>query len=916
MDKPGRCTQDWVADATTHAPSESSDDQLSGIGVEAESKHARRAIGRPHIQIMVPKPVSETSGVASHLNPRDASRFHPMGSKCSARMILRKNIPLDEKGQSFFDGDVQPQEVPAQLDSVGSHPGHRYRGEIEPPTDTDDVGGSKAQPGEGSHEGPGANPPTEGAAGCLARIYHGHELEVVTTKRYESVGGSVSRVSTARHGSESVLIEQSFRCSIEVRNRHDHVVESQHDVDATHPTRTGRSYGGRMPNRLADETSPYLRQHQDNPVDWYPWGNEAFERALTEDKPILLSVGYSACHWCHVMAHESFEDSETAGIMNDLFVNVKVDREERPDVDGIYMKAVQATTGRGGWPMTVWLTPDGKPFFAGTYFPIQDRHGMPSFRRVMASVAAAWSERRQDIEKQADSIAAAIARELPSGQAIPDATALGQAYRQLESSFDDRHGGFGGAPKFPQQPALEFLARASDQPWAPRAQEMLEMTLDRMASGGIRDHVGGGFARYSVDSTWLIPHFEKMLYDNAQLARLYLRGWQVTGQDRFRTIAAETLEYMLRDLGHPDGGFFSAEDADSEGHEGKFYVWAHDEFNLLTGQSAPVAAHHFGVTRHGNFEGANHLHEAVPIGAVAGHFGITETEAQNQIEQARARLFEHRATRVRPGLDDKIVTAWNGLALRALAEAGAVLAEERYLDGARRNARFVLSHLRRDDGRLLRSWGRGKAGGPGFLDDYAGYAVGLFSLYQATGEIEWYEAAETLTRAIPELFLDESGSLFSTGADAEALITRPKDQMDNPLPSGASLAIEALLWLSLYTGEAGLREAAESAILESATLVASYPSAAGHLLAVLASMSIGFREVAVVGPEANVLGRVVWEEFRPQVVLAMDQPGTGGRTIPLLRDRDPAGETLAFVCEGFACRLPVGTPDELRTQLT
>jgi hypothetical protein len=670
-----------------------------------------------------------------------------------------------------------------------------------------------------------------------------------------------------------------------------------------------------MPNRLADETSPYLRQHQDNPVDWYPWGDEAFEQARRHDRPILLSIGYSACHWCHVMAHESFENPETAALMNDLFVNVKVDREERPDVDGIYMNAVQATTGRGGWPMTVWLTPAGKPFFAGTYYPADDRHGMPSFRRVMAAIAEAWSERREGIEEQAAHLTESISRDLPAAESVPGRSALEAAYRQIEAAYDPVAGGFGGAPKFPQQPVLEFLLRAAGRPWAPRAEEMVRTTLEKMASGGLRDHVGGGFSRYSVDANWSIPHFEKMLYDNAQLARLYLRGWQVTGRAGFRAVAIETLEYLLRDLRHPDGGLFSAEDADSEGVEGKFYVWTDEEFDSAVGAGAAVAGTYFGVTGVGNFEGANHLQETLTLEETAIRFGISNEEAAATVATAKEQLYERRVTRIRPGLDDKVVTAWNGLALRALAEAGAVLDEPRYLDNARQNARFVLDRLRNADGRLLRSWGKGNARIPGFLDDYAGYAIGLFALYQATGETEWYEEAERLTRSMLQLFADDDGRLYSTGSDAERLITRPRDQMDNPVPSGTSLAAEALLWLSLYTGEADLREAAERAIRDGAALVERYPSAVGHLLSLLTSIDRGLREVAIVGPAADELSRVMWEEFRPEAVLALDRTGRGGETVPLLRDRGPGTGTLAFVCEGFVCRLPVSEPEALRAQL-
>ena len=668
-----------------------------------------------------------------------------------------------------------------------------------------------------------------------------------------------------------------------------------------------------MPNRLASETSPYLLQHADNPVDWFPWGAEAFELARSTNRPILLSVGYSACHWCHVMAHESFEDDETAGIMNELFVNVKVDREERPDVDGIYMNAVQALTGRGGWPMTVWMTPDAKPFYAGTYFPNDDRHGMASFKRVMAAVSDAWQHRSGEVTEQAEQLAASIDRYIPAAEGMPTMAVLQSAYEQLAQSFDPINGGMGGAPKFPQEPTIEFLLRIADEPWAENARHMAFTTLSKMADGGIYDHLGGGFARYAVDATWTIPHFEKMLYNNAQLARLYLRAWQMGGPDSFQTVAIETIEYVLRDLTNPDGGFYSAEDADSEGEEGKFYAFTVGEFTDTVGADTAIAARYFGISERGNFEGQNHLIAARPIATVAAEFAVPESEARAAIARAKAALFEMREQRVRPGLDDKVVVAWNGLMLRALSEAGAILGEQRYLDAARANARFVLSELI-VDGRLMRSWSKNKTIIPGYLDDYAGYAIGLFSLYMATGEVEWYEHAASLTRQIQTLFSDESGALFQTANDAEALITRPKDQMDNPLPGGTSLAVEALTWLSLYTGDGNLADGAANAIIDTGQLLESYPSAVGHLAAVTYSTIAGYREVAIVGPDAQPLVDETWSAFRPNLVLAVDSMGTDGSVVPLLADRQPAG-TAAYVCENFVCQLPVSTPEDLRAQL-
>jgi uncharacterized protein YyaL (SSP411 family) len=631
--------------------------------------------------------------------------------------------------------------------------------------------------------------------------------------------------------------------------------------------------------------------------------------------PVLLSVGYSACHWCHVMAHESFEDPDTAAEMNRLFVNVKVDREERPDVDSIYMEAVQAMTGHGGWPMTVWLTPNGEPFYAGTYYPKIDRGGMPSFRRVMAAVADAWANRRDDLIDQAGKVTAAISATLPASPELPAKQVLVGAYQNLQAGYDRVNGGFGNAPKFPQQPVLEFLLRVSGEEWAPEAAGMLRQTLLQMGRGGIYDHLGGGFARYSVDAHWLVPHFEKMLYDNAQLSRLYLWAWQQWGDPTFQVVAEETLDYMLRDLAHPQGGFYSAEDADSEGVEGRFYVWTADEFDQVLGPLADIAKFRFGVTPEGNFEEANILHQARSIAEAAEQFGISTQETTIQLDQARRLLFERRRHRVRPGLDDKVITAWNGLAIRALAEAGAVLRNSRYLDGARAAARFILDQLR-PGGRLRRSFAAGRPSHvEGFLDDYAAMAVGLFSLYRASGESEWYRQAGELTGEMMRLFSDPSGGFYSTAEAADALIKRPKDQFDNPLPSGNSLAAEALLLLSLYTGQHEFRQAAEAAVQSAGAMIDRFPSAVGHLLSVLWAMLANTKEVAVIGPEAATMSKVVWESYRPQVALAWSVDDSSAQVVPLLRDRYRPGRTLAYVCESFVCAAPVETAEALREEL-
>ncbi len=675
-----------------------------------------------------------------------------------------------------------------------------------------------------------------------------------------------------------------------------------------------------MANRLAESSSPYLLQHADNPVDWHEWGAEAFDLAATTDRPVLLSVGYSACHWCHVMAHESFEDDATAAYMNEHFVNVKVDREERPDVDRVYMEAVQAMTGRGGWPMTVFLTPAGDPFFAGTYFPKEDRAGYPSFRRLMEAITDAWRNRRDELTSQAARIVASLSREPAPTEGLPDEETVAKAYAALLASFDAEHAGFGGAPKFPQAPTLELLLRLAGRPAYPEAAAMLSATLGAMADGGIYDHLGGGFARYSVDQRWLVPHFEKMLYDNALLARVYVRGWQVTGRDLFRAVAVETLDYMLSDLLLPGGGFASAEDADSEGEEGKFYVFAHDEFHAVVGEAdGALAADYFGVTAGGNFEGATILHRARTADAVADDHGVAAADVEAAVGRARSALLRHRSGRVRPGLDDKVVAAWNGLAVRALAEAGAVLGEPRYVQAAERTARFLLAELRTGDGRLLRSWRERPGTVPGFSEDYGAVAVALLTLYQVTGAPGWYRDAQRLVDDLLELFADADGSLYATAADAEELIVRPRDVMDNPAPSGASLAAEALLMLAAYTGEARYVTALDAVLRQAGQLLDKYPLAVGHLLAVAATRLFGVAEVAIVGdaadPARGALERVVWEEFRPDCVLAVGD-GDGAGVVPLLHGRAGSDGPLAFVCEGFVCDLPTGDPDDLRTQLS
>jgi uncharacterized protein len=631
--------------------------------------------------------------------------------------------------------------------------------------------------------------------------------------------------------------------------------------------------------------------------------------------PILLSIGYSACHWCHVMAHESFEDPETARIMNELFVNVKVDREERPDVDAIYMNATQAMTGRGGWPMTVFLDPDRRPFYAGTYFPAVGRHGMPSFRQLMTAIAEAWNERRSELGEQAQRLTEAIRQPTPAGKETPGLSDLQTAYIHLERMHDPVHGGLGDAPKFPQQPALEFLLRVVGREWAPRAGAMVKQTLERIAAGGIHDHLGGGFARYSVDAEWLVPHFEKMLYDNAQLAQLYLRAGQVFDSPWFTEVASRTLEYLMRDLSHADGGFFSAEDADSEGEEGTFYVWSEPEIRSVLGDLSQFAIARYGVSPGGNFEGANVLHLARLLSELAGEFGLDADAASEIDQEIRSRLMAIRERRERPSLDYKVVTAWNGLAIRAFAEAGAVLDRTDFVARASQAAEFILRELVRD-GRLMRTWADGQANVLAFVEDYAAMALGCFGLYEATGDARWYLEAENLTRDIPILFGAPDGGFFTSGSDAEELLVRQKDLMDNPSPSGTSMATEALLRLGAYTGESELLDLAEGAMRATALLVQRSPSAVGHMLGAIDFDTSGALEVAITGVGADRLARVVRDGYRPNIVLAVDRDGTAATSIPLLQSRYREGETLAYVCEDFVCQAPVSDEAALRAQLT
>ncbi len=675
-------------------------------------------------------------------------------------------------------------------------------------------------------------------------------------------------------------------------------------------------------NRLAQETSPYLLQHAHNPVDWYPWGPEALERAHTEDRPILLSIGYAACHWCHVMERESFEDAATASLMNEHFVSIKVDREERPDLDSIYMDAVQAMNGHGGWPLTAFLTPDGEPFYAGTYYPPEPRHGMPAFRQVLTGIAEAWRSRRDEVTLQGSRIVEHIARAASltatEDPLTPDIAVA--ATEVLRRSFDERWGGFGGAPKFPQPMALEFLLRRSLR-GTPDASEMVSITLDRMAGGGIYDHLGGGFARYATDAAWLVPHFEKMLYDNAQLLRLYTRAWQTSRTDARSTVAIETADYLLREMQHPDGGFSSSQDADSEGVEGRFFTWTWDELTDHVGEHVAAC---LGAGPEGNWEGTNVLWRPFPPRTYAAEHGLDPDELEARVEEARRLLFEVRHSRVHPGTDDKILAAWNGLTIDALAEAGRAFDDASYVEAAERGASFVLTHLRDDRGRLHRSWRNGVVGPPGFADDHALMGSACLTLYETTGDVRWFVEARALADELLRLFHDEErGGFFQTGTDAEPLVLRPKDLYDNAVPGGNSAAAALLLRLALFTGDAHYERAAVAALKLVQEAMGQAPTGFGLALCAL-DLHLGpAREVAVVGalddPLTRALVRAVTaERWLPNVVVATGAPGGGDdETVPLLRDRAPVdGRAAAYVCEGFACRLPVTSVRDLVAQLT
>jgi uncharacterized protein YyaL (SSP411 family) len=675
-------------------------------------------------------------------------------------------------------------------------------------------------------------------------------------------------------------------------------------------------------NRLANEASLYLRQHAGNPVDWYPWGDEAFARARAEDRPVLLSVGYSSCHWCHVMAHESFEDPATAAVMNEGFVCVKVDREERPDVDALYMQATMALTGQGGWPMTVFMTPDGVPFHAGTYFPPVRRGGMPGFAQLCRSVAEVYRDNRGDVVSQAEEVAAhlrraarraASPREL--GPALVDDALVG-----LARAYDPAHGGFGGAPKFPPSVALEFLLRRAERdPSGVHAREMAEVTLARMAEGGVHDQVGGGFHRYSVDAVWLVPHFEKMLYDNALLARAYTLAHRVTGGEAWRAVAESTLGWMLGEMRVEGGAFAAAQDADSPGGEGAFFVWTPAELEaVLTPQEALAVTVRHGVTPEGNFEGRTILHVAAPLDAVAARLG---EDPRPLLASARRKLYAARSARPAPARDDKVLAAWNGLAVAALADAGVAFGRPDLLDAARATAGFILERMV-VDGRLHRTWQAGAARHLGQLDDHADVAHGLLQLYAATFEPRWLTAARALAARMEELFADpDGGGFFATPADGEALLVRTRDLEDHPTPSGNSQAAWVLLRIAALTGDTAAEARAEAALRLVRDELVRFPHAFGAALVAVDHLVGDRREVAVVGDPADPATRALLEVARaagPGTTLACGDPHDpeAAAAAPLLAGRPPVdGRPAAYVCRAMTCRAPVTDPDALRAEL-
>ena len=702
-------------------------------------------------------------------------------------------------------------------------------------------------------------------------------------------------------------------------------LESRPSEETSMETTRNSAAESEFTNRLIHETSPYLRQHAHNPVDWYPWGQEALDKAKREDKPILLSIGYSACHWCHVMERESFENEAIAEVMNAHFVNIKVDREERPDLDTLYMNYVQMTTGSGGWPMTVFLTPDQIPFYGGTYFPPEDRFGRPGFGRLCLTLAEAYREKREEIEARGPDIVQRLAamNTLPAGAANVTAASLDRAFDQLAPRFDLTHGGFTGAPKFPGSMSLAFLLRHFSRAGRPEGRDFVALSLQKMARGGMYDQLGGGFHRYSVDERWLVPHFEKMLYDNALLSRLYLEAYQLDPQPLYARVVEEILDYVVREMLNPEGGFYSTQDADSEGHEGKFFIWTPREIGEILGEEeGKVFCRYYDVTAQGNFEGANILNVPRPLEQVARELSLSPGELARILSEARQRLFPEREKRVKPHRDEKILTGWNGMMGVSFVEASLVLQRADYLEVARRNARFLLEHLCRK-GRIFRTHKDGVSKLRGYLDDYANLVEQLLALYQATGEREWLDQAVIYNDAMLELFWDrEQAAFFLTGKEHEKLVTPVRDVYDNATPAGSSVAVFNLLKLAILTGNMEYRSIAETNLESMHLPLTRYPNGFGYLLGA-ADFYLGpVKEIAVVGdPESGETRRlleVVHGRFLPNKVVAILDPNAadGAGDLPLLEGKTLVkGRPAAYVCENYTCKAPVTEPSQLELAL-
>lgn len=687
-----------------------------------------------------------------------------------------------------------------------------------------------------------------------------------------------------------------------------------------------------MANRLINETSPYLLQHANNPVNWFPWGPEALELAQKNDIPILLSVGYSACHWCHVMERESFMDVGIANLMNSNFICIKVDREERPDIDSIYMMAVQALTGHGGWPMTVFLTSETEPFYGGTYFPPEDRGGMPGFPKVLETMARIYRENREDVGRTAQQLINRIEQFSLSGEGSIHPSTVdirSQAFRILAKQFDPEHGGLGTQPKFPQPMNYEFILRYYQNSQDPEALEIVETTLDNMSNGGIYDQIGGGFHRYSTDGSWLVPHFEKMLYDNALLVKLYLHAYQVTRKSSYKRIVENTLDYVVREMRDSLGGFYSAQDADSEGIEGKFFVWTPEDIeNVLGTNDGKIINEYFGVTKQGNFEGRSILHIAKEAQLIGAEYDLNETEFEELLKQAQLKLLDARNKRVAPDLDNKILTSWNGMMLGAFAEASAVLRRRDYIEIANLNAKFLLEHLQHE-GRLLRSYRDGTAKLKGYLEDYAFLIDGLISLHEITFEEEWLNEAISLTETMVNLFWDKKlKKFYDTGTDHEELLIRPSDLSDNALPSGSSMATYVLFRMSVITGDQEYENQAIESLKTANYNMTHFPSGAGHWLCALDFQLTPTKEIVVIGKPGEVetesLLIEAYRHYIPNRVLVGRDPSLDcnedkdylTHRIPLLHGRSQIGSRpTAYVCQDYVCKLPVTESNAFAIQL-